>query len=38
MKKWYAVIGDPIKQSMSPSMHEAWFMKKVWMQPIFQSM
>jgi len=25
MKKWYAVIGDPIKQSMSPSMHEAWF-------------
>ncbi|HJF33673.1 MAG TPA: shikimate dehydrogenase [Sporosarcina psychrophila] len=25
MKKWYAVIGDPIKQSMSPSMHESWF-------------
>ncbi|NYF24955.1 shikimate dehydrogenase [Sporosarcina sp. JAI121] len=25
MKKWYAVIGDPIAQSMSPSMHEAWF-------------
>ncbi|WP_186668665.1 shikimate dehydrogenase [Sporosarcina sp. BP05] len=25
MKKWYAVIGDPIKQSMSPGMHEAWF-------------
>ena len=25
MKKWYAVIGDPIAQSMSPNMHEAWF-------------
>ena len=25
MKKWYAVIGDPIAQSMSPAMHEAWF-------------
>ena len=25
MKKWYAVIGDPIAQSMSPHMHEAWF-------------
>lgn len=28
MKKWYAVIGDPIKQSMSPSMHAAWFNKE----------
>lgn len=25
MKKWYAVIGDPIAQSMSPTMHDAWF-------------
>jgi shikimate dehydrogenase len=25
MKKWYAVIGDPIAQSMSPGMHEIWF-------------
>lgn len=25
MKKWYSVIGDPIAQSMSPSMHGAWF-------------
>ncbi|WP_339250678.1 shikimate dehydrogenase [Sporosarcina sp. FSL W8-0480] len=25
MKKWYAVIGDPIAQSMSPDMHETWF-------------
>ena len=25
MKKWYAVIGDPIGQSMSPAMHESWF-------------
>ena len=25
MKKWYAVIGDPILQSMSPVMHEHWF-------------
>lgn len=24
MKKWYAVIGDPIHQSMSPFMHDAW--------------
>lgn len=24
MKKWFAVIGDPIAQSMSPMMHEAW--------------
>lgn len=25
MKKWYAVIGDPINQSMSPTMHDNWF-------------
>ncbi|BAQ11515.1 shikimate dehydrogenase [Bacillus sp. OxB-1] len=25
MKKWYSVIGDPIAQSMSPSMHGTWF-------------
>ena len=25
MRKWYAVIGDPIAQSMSPAMHGAWF-------------
>ncbi|CAM3113543.1 shikimate dehydrogenase [Filibacter tadaridae] len=25
MKKWYAVIGDPIAQSMSPAMHDEWF-------------
>lgn len=25
MKKWYAVIGDPIHQSMSPTMHDVWF-------------
>lgn len=25
MKKWYAVIGDPIAQSMSPRMHDMWF-------------
>lgn len=25
MKKWYAVIGDPIHQSMSPFMHDNWF-------------
>ncbi|MCG7345067.1 shikimate dehydrogenase [Sporosarcina sp. ACRSL] len=25
MKKWYAVIGDPIAQSMSPRMHDTWF-------------
>jgi shikimate dehydrogenase len=27
MKNWYAVIGDPINQSMSPSMHDEWFEK-----------
>jgi len=27
MKKWYAVIGDPIAQSMSPAMHDAWFVE-----------
>ncbi|WP_088008060.1 shikimate dehydrogenase [Indiicoccus explosivorum] len=25
MKKWYAVIGDPIAHSLSPVMHEEWF-------------
>lgn len=25
MKKWYAVLGDPIEQSMSPFMHGRWF-------------
>ncbi|ARK26071.1 shikimate dehydrogenase [Sporosarcina sp. P37] len=24
MKKWYAVLGDPIAQSMSPVMHDQW--------------
>lgn len=27
MKKWYAVIGDPVAQSMSPEMHDAWFVE-----------
>lgn len=27
MKKWYGVIGDPIHQSMSPFMHDAWFIE-----------
>lgn len=25
MKKWFAVIGDPIAQSKSPSMHHLWY-------------
>lgn len=25
MKKWYAVIGDPIVHSLSPFMHDTWF-------------
>lgn len=25
MKKWFAVIGDPIAQSKSPTMHQAWY-------------
>lgn len=25
MKKWYAVIGDPIGHSLSPMMHNEWF-------------
>lgn len=27
MKKWFAVIGDPIAQSKSPEMHNSWFEK-----------
>lgn len=30
MKKWYAVIGDPIAQSMSPIMHDQWFEENEW--------
>lgn len=25
MKKWYAVVGDPIAHSLSPFMHDLWF-------------
>lgn len=25
MRKWFAVIGDPIAQSKSPAMHNAWY-------------
>lgn len=25
MKKWFAVVGDPIAHSLSPFMHDAWF-------------
>ncbi|MFD1927360.1 shikimate dehydrogenase [Sporosarcina siberiensis] len=27
MRKWFAVIGDPIEQSMSPKMHNSWFIE-----------
>ena len=27
MKKWHAVIGDPIAQSVSPAMQDAWFVE-----------
>lgn len=30
MKKWYAVLGDPIAQSMSPFMHDQWFEENDW--------
>lgn len=25
MKKWYAIIGNPVGQSISPAMHDSWF-------------
>lgn len=28
MKKWFAVIGDPIAQSKSPEMHNAWYVEE----------
>ncbi|MFF3101731.1 shikimate dehydrogenase [Viridibacillus arvi] len=28
MKKWFAVIGDPIEHSMSPAMHNQWFLEE----------
>ena len=38
MKKWYAVIGDPINQSMSPICMMIGLMKMSLMHRIFQSM